>query len=83
LLQLDAVQRRDKGINILVCVVKCKRGSDRAFKPEPAQDRLGAVMARAHRNAFTVKCGANILASATVEDKGDHTGLFRGGSDYG
>ena len=40
-----------------------------ALKPISPQGRLGAMMASAHRDAFTVKRLANILAAPFVEDE--------------
>jgi hypothetical protein len=52
---LDAPQHGDQRIDLLAGVVERQRSTHGAFLSEPAQDRLGAVMARTHRDALAVE----------------------------
>ena len=75
-LKRDAAHRRDQRVDILVRVVERERRPHRRLEPEAAQDRLRAVVAGAHRDAFPVERLADVLGAAAVEHEGDDARAF-------
>ena len=71
----------DEGVDVLAGVVEGERGADGAFDAEAAEDWLGAVVAGANGDALAVERGADVFGAIAVEDEGEDTGFFAGGTD--
>ena len=78
---LDPAQGGRQRVDIGVGVVERKGRAHRAFESEPPQDRLRAVMARAHRDAFLIERRAYPFTLLAVQNEGDDAGLLGGRSD--
>ena len=71
----------NQSVNVFARVVKCQGRPHRAFKPEAAQDRLGAVMSGTYSDAFFVERLAHVFRAESVEDKRKHARFLARGSD--
>src|SRR6266511_2958786 len=78
---LDAPQRSDERVDVLAGVVERERWADNGLDAEAAQDRLGAVVARAHGDALLVERGADVLGAEAVEDERHDARLLARGAD--
>src|SRR5450755_2801779 len=77
----DPPQCRDQSIDVLTGVVKGQRGANCALVPEPAHDRLRAVVAGPHRDSLAVKRAADLLGGEPVENERQYGRLLGGGAD--
>src|ERR1700730_10380735 len=76
LLGLDVMKSDDERVDILAGVVERKGRPHGRLVPEPAQDRLRAMMTGAHCNASAVKSCADSLAAPAIKHEGDYAGFF-------
>src|SRR5664280_1324149 len=78
----DATHRVDQSIDVLTGVVRRKRRPYGAVVSEPAEDRLCAVMTRAHRDPLAVERNAHLLGRASLENERQDGGLLWRHPDY-
>ena len=78
---LYAQQRYNERVNILAGVVERQGRAHRGLKPEPAQNRLGAVMSRADRNSFLIEGLAHVFGAEAVENEREHARFLARGPD--
>src|ERR1700731_1105303 len=72
----DPSYRVEENVDLLERVVERKRGTDRGFQSQATQDRLRAVMAGAHRDAFGVERLAHLKRVVSGQHERQHAGLF-------
>lgn len=68
-------QRMNHQVDLLVCIVKGQGGTHGSRNIESRHCRLGAVMSRAHGDAFSVQIPADVLGLITVNDEGQRSNL--------
>lgn len=80
---LDALERSDQGVEILACVVGSEGRAHRRFEAEAAQNRLRAVVPRAHRDPLLIEQSSDFFRLLTVEHEREYTGFFDRSADQG
>ena len=73
---LNAQQRGDERVDVLAGVVEARATGAPCLQAEPAQDRLGAMVAGAHGDALPVERLADILGADAVEHERENAGLL-------
>ena len=77
----DAVQRGDQRVHVVLRVVEREGRPHGALEPEPAQDRLGAVVPGAHRDALPVEAAPDVLGPVPSRTKESTPALCVGRAD--
>src|SRR5882757_1002840 len=73
----EAVDHVHRDVDLLVGVVERQRGPHRRLHTEAAQDRLGAVVPGAYRDALAVEFAAHLFGAEPVEHERHDAGLLR------
>src|SRR5690606_10738075 len=77
----DLLQRGHEGVDLLVRVVERHRRATGRGHAVELQQRVRAVLARAHRHALQVEQGGQVVRVRAVDQERDHRRLLRGAAE--
>ena len=78
---LNSQQSRNQSVDFFLSIVKGQRSADCTFNTKPAQNRLRAVVTRAHRDSFFIQCGSDIFGTNFIDDERQDSGFVASRSD--